>query len=202
MPAGVSKSGGGGHESGKARGRTRGRRGGEFSPEWLPPRHQRELLAVTSPSAEGSTLNPGPSRNLRSRIPISSRRQGLTQEFLNREDVRAAAGLGGLGGGGEGVAEVRPGTQEGGEEIAAVVRPGVQEGGEEIAAEVRPGTQQVEEEDEAMVQDIEGVRVALVEDRDVEEEFWLEDGDQGGMLPSAYVEIFRTVTRNAVNKSV
>ena len=142
MPAGVSKSGGGGDESGKARGRTRGRRGGEFSPEWLPPRHQRELLAVTSPSAEGSTLNPGPSRNLRSRIPISSRRQGLTQEFLNREDVRAAAGLGGLGGGGEGVAEVRPGTQEGGEEIAAEVRPGVQEGGEEIAAEVRPGTQQ------------------------------------------------------------
>ena len=58
--------------------------------------------------------------------------------------------------GGEGAAEVRPGTQEGGEEIAAEVRPGIQQGGEgaavvrpgteqggEVAAVVRPGSQQV-----------------------------------------------------------
>ena len=115
-----AKPGGRGRGKGRGRGRgrgegTRGRTGeeDEGSPEYLPPRHQRELLG------EGSNHNPGPSRGLRSRIPVPT--QGQTQEFLNRPDVRAAAGLGGQnsGGGGvaqqggEGAAEVRPGTEGG-----------------------------------------------------------------------------------------
>ena len=71
------------------------RRGGEK--ELLPPRQQRELLA-----AEGASQDLRPSRGLRSRIPVPIQPQGLTQEFLNRPDIRAAGGLGEQrGGGGE-----------------------------------------------------------------------------------------------------
>ena len=180
-----AKSGGRGRGKGRGRGRGRGEgtsaRTGEEdegSPEYLPPRHQRELLG------EGSNHNPGPSRGLRSRIPVPT--QGQTQEFLNRPDVLAAAGLGGQnsGGGGvaqqggEGAAEVRPGTVQGGDGVAEV-RPGTGQGGDGVAevrpgtgqggdgaAEVRPGTGQGGDEEEAARE-----RIALVLRRQ-QGEFW------------------------------
>ena len=87
----MSPSSGQGRGRGRGRGRRRGGDGeeGEASPEWLPPQQRRELEA-----SRAAKSPPAGERVLRSRIPISTRRQGQTQEFLDQADIRAAAGLG------------------------------------------------------------------------------------------------------------
>ena len=92
----MAPSGGQGRGRGRGQGRRRGGNGeeGEASPEWLPPQQRRVLEASrsarTPPTGEAPGQQP---RVLRSRIPIFTRRQGQSQEFLQQPDLRAAAGL-------------------------------------------------------------------------------------------------------------
>ena len=186
---------------GRGRGARGGKRGGgedgDASPEWLPPRQRRELeaeKAARSTAAGGSCQNSPPTqRALRSRIPVYNREKGHSQEFLNRPDIRAAAGL----------AE-RAALNEGGKNqvkgrIAMVLRR--QQG--DVWATRSPADQSTAQasQEEGEV-DIEGVRVELVEeegadggvgagemargdhpaavgehdlDVDFEEEFWADD---------------------------
>ena len=155
------------------RGRGGGGGDGEASPEWLPPLQRRQLEASrASPTAGGSGQNSAPTRVLRSRIPVYNRQPGHSQEFLNRPDVRAAAGLGvqaAQDGGGEAAAEGRG-------RIAMVLRR--QQG--DVWAPGRLGDQAPAHQDDV---DIEGVPVALVEEQ-VEAEVGDAQGeDQPGTQP-------------------